>query len=224
MWPFQHPNANPVLRNYQDKTPRRPARQTPLAGQRLVALDLETSGFKVGSDLVLSVGAVVFECEEIQLTGISHWIVLHERTPVNEATAVHGILPSQSGRGEPEGAILESLLGVLEGAMIVGHHVGFDAAMLDHALQRIFGIKLRNPLIDTAHLVMRNVDAFHRTRYSNQRPPTLDEVCTKLGIPITDRHTAAGDAFTTAQLFMFLCAKMRQKLGRPLLTGDLPFL
>jgi DNA polymerase-3 subunit epsilon len=95
--------------------------------------------------------------------------------------------------------------------------------MLDDALRRTFGIRLRNPLVDTARLAMSTIDAFHQTGYSNQRPPTLDEVCAKAGVALIDRHTAVGDAFTTAQLFLFLCAKLKHMLGRELIVDDIPY-
>ncbi len=220
IWPFRISHENPVVRQYLAGTRRRWASDTPLGSLPLVAIDLETSGFRVGMDLILSVGTVAFTPEGIQVSKISNWIVRHGHPPINEATAIHGILPSQSEAGEPEAEILTSLLPILEDAILVGHHVAFDVAMLDNSLRRAFGIRLLNRNIDTAHLAMATLDAFHQSGYSNQRPPTLDEVCTKLGVPMMERHTAAGDAFTTAELFLVLCAKLRQRLGRELTLGD----
>lgn len=220
-WPFRKPHGNPVVRDYLAGTPRSIPRDTRLNTLPLVALDLETSGFHVGMDLILSVGVVVFHNGEIPLSGISSWIVRHDHTPVNEATAVHGILPSQSGAGESEPDVLAAILRLLEGSILIGHHVSFDIAMLDSSLRRTFGIRLRNQSIDTAQMAMSQIDAFHRSGYSNQRPPGLDEVCARLGIPVIERHTAAGDAFTAAQLFLMLCAKLKQRLGRELTLGDL---
>lgn len=221
IWPFHKPHENPVVRQYLAGTGRRWSPETPLAALPLVAIDLETSGFRVGMDLILSVGTVAFQHGVIKVSGVSNWIVRHDRSPVNEATAVHGILPSQSGGGDPETEILNSLLPILEGAILVGHHVAFDIAMLDDSLRRAFGIRLLNRKIDTAHLAMATIDAFYQSGYSNQRPPTLDEVCTKVGVPMIERHTAAGDAFTAAELFLVLCAKRKQLLGRELTLGDL---
>jgi DNA polymerase-3 subunit epsilon len=118
---------------------------------------------------------------------------------------------------------MQELLPLLHGAVVVGHHINFDAAMIDRALRRRFDVGLRNPLVDTANLAQVAIDAFAKTGYANQRPPTLDEVCSHLEIMTMERHTAAGDAFTTAELFLLLCARMRQQLKRPLLVDDLPF-
>jgi DNA polymerase-3 subunit epsilon len=94
--------------------------------------------------------------------------------------------------------------------------------MLNAALKRHFHISLRNPVLDTARLAMSAVEAFARTGYPGQREPTLDEVCVQCGISPLDRHTAEGDTFTTATLFLALCARRQRQLGRPLRANDLP--
>jgi DNA polymerase-3 subunit epsilon len=71
-------------------------------------------------------------------------------------------------------------------------------------------------------MAQRTVEAFGVTAYPGQRPPSLDEVCEHLGLPTVERHTAAGDAFTTAELFLVLCARMQRLRGRPLVVDDLP--
>lgn len=54
------------------------------------------------------------------------------------------------------------------------------------------------------------------------RPPTLDELCGHCGIRAVDRHTAPGDAYTTAELFLVLCVRLQRQFDRPLTAGDLP--
>ena len=103
--------------------------------------------------------------------------------------------------------VLEELLSVITGRIIIAHHIGFDADVIGAALKRHWGLTLRNRLVDTAMMSMRDVDAFHQTGYANQRPPSLDEVCQHAGLPVMRRHTASGDAFTTGQLFLWLCSR-----------------
>jgi DNA polymerase-3 subunit epsilon len=150
-------------------------------------------------------------------------MVFQPEVAVNDAAAVHCILPSDTRSGLPEPLVIEQLLPDLQGSILVGHHVQFDAALLDEALRKRFQVRLRNPIVDTAKLAMIAIDAFAKTGYPGQRPPTFDEVCTHVGLEMIDRHTAAGDAFTTAELFLLLCARLRQRYKRPLVAGDLPF-
>ncbi len=222
MWGWFQRRAVPdFVAAYRQATPGKLNRQAPLHALKLVALDAETSGFDAAKDHLLSIGLVPIRQGRMEVSARRNWLVRQPHTPNNEAVKIHGIAPGESAEATPEDQVLRELLPELAGAVIVGHHIGFDAAVLGAALKRHFGLKLRNRLIDTALLSMRHVDAFHRTGYANQRPPGLDEVCQHAGLPIIGRHTASGDAFTTGQLFLWLCSRQRVRRGRELVVGDL---
>lgn len=206
---------------YREATPRRLDRKRAWSDLRFISLDAETTGFDPLKDRLLSIGTVPIQGGRIDVAGRRSWLVQQTDAPNNEAVKIHGISPAASEKGVPEAKVLRELLVELTGAIVVGHHIGFDAAMIGAALQRHFGARLRNPLIDTALLATRHLDSFHKTGYANQRPPGLDEVCTHAGLPIIGRHTASGDAFTTAQLFLWMCGRRRVRLGRELTAADL---
>ena len=220
-WFFLRPRE-PLAQAYRDATPRRVPGHRPWAELSFLVLDCETTGFRVGTDRILSLATMPVHGGDLRIGAATAWLVRQPGAALNAATAVHGILPSDTAAGDDERAVLAALLPQLHGTVLVGHHVGFDAAMLDEALRRHFGTGLRNPLLDTAELARNAVDAFGRTAYPGQRPPTLEELCAHFDLPPLDRHTAAGDTFTTAELFLFLCARLRRRLGRPLLAKDLP--
>ena len=219
---FQRRSRGPLADAYRAATPRRWPRQTPLEDVRWVALDAETTGFDRATDRILSLAALPLAPRSLRVAEMRDWLVYQENNSANEATAVHGILPSDSRGGQPEREVLEAIVPMLSGAVIVGHHIGFDAGMLDAAMKRHLGIGLRNQVVDTADLAMRHLTAFHQTGYANQRPPLLEEVCAKLGVEMVERHTATGDTFTTAGVFLLFLGRLRQKLGRPLVLADLP--
>lgn len=206
---------------YRDHTPGPLNRKASLDTLNFVALDAETSGFDTQKDHLLSIGIVPIRGGCMEIANRRNWLIHQAETPNNEAVKIHGISPAESARATPEAQVLSELLPLISGAVIVGHHIGFDAAIIGHALQNHFGVKLRNRLVDTAMLSMRHIDAFHRTGYANQRPPGLDEVCQHAGLPVMGRHTASGDAFTTGQLFLWLCSRQSVRLGRRLRVGDL---
>lgn len=220
---FSKHTLSPEAEAYLEATPKKPGRKVPFSELRFVVIDAETTGFDVKKDRILSLAAVPLRGREINIADVRAWMVFQTVSKVNAAAQVHCILPSDTRMGVPESTAMEELLPLLQGAVVVGHHIPFDAALIDHALRRRFGVGLRNPLVDTAELAMHTIDAFARTGYANQRPPTLDEVCSHLEIMTMERHTAAGDAFTTAELFLLLCARRSQQLKRPLTAGDLPF-
>lgn len=219
---FKRTELAPAAREYLDSTPVKVARKCAAAELSFVVLDAEMTGFDPQKDRILSVAAVPLRGGVLQLSELKSWLVYHSEAPITDAVRVHGILPADTRGGDPEPSVLEQLLPVLRGAVLVGHHVGFDVRMLNVALHRRFRIRLRNPTLDTARLAMQVLEAFRKTGYAGQRTPSLEEVCTLLDITPLERHTAPGDTFTTAELFLVLCAKYARELGRPLTAGDLP--
>ena len=206
--------------SYQEEIP---ARLSVENEPEFIVVDIETTGFDVLRDRILSIAvARVFDgiCEP---GSMQEWIVFQENAELNEAVEIHGILPSESSQGQAEEEVLKELVPILTGSIMVGHHVRFDAAMIHAALMRNFGMGFRNRLLDTALLSMHELDAFKQSGYSRQKPPTLDEVCAQMGINTIDRHTAAGDVFTTVQLFMTLLAKTRHRMGEKFDWKDLPY-
>ncbi len=223
MFPFLRPrHPNPLVASYHDATRAKLPPKTPLDTLRFLVIDAEATGFKLTQDRLLSLAALEVSDSKLQLSSLRSWLIYQPAVPLNEAVKVHGILPSETATGLPEAKVMEELLPLLQGTIIVGHHIGFDATLLDLALQQHFQTRLINPLLDTALLAMDELEAFRRTGYAQQRPPSLDEVCTHLGIETFERHTAEGDTFTTAELFLHLCARLRRRHARPLQTRDLP--
>jgi len=221
-WPLRKPPDDPLVRAYLAKTPRRLPGRTPLEAVRFVVIDAETTGFDTTHDRMLSLSAVPLTHLQIAVSAIRAWLIRQPAPTVTPAVTVHGILPSETADGSDEPEVLRELLPLLHGAVLVGHHVRFDAAMLDAALRRHFGVRLRNPFVDTALLAMSTLEAFRKTGYPNQRPPALEEVCARCGFDPVDRHTAVGDAFTTAEIFLLLVARLRHLIRRrPLRLGDL---
>jgi len=214
--------VDPVVAAYVEATPRRIADKTPLADPRFVALDAETTGCDPTKDRMLSLALIEVQAGRIQIAKSAAWVIFQQAAPMTQAVSVHGILPAETKAGLPEVEVLRELLPHLSGAILVGHHVNFDAAMLTSALQRNFRTSLQNPLLDTAKLAMETLDAFAKTGYLGQRAPSSDEVCAQSGIAPVERHTAEGDAFTTAMVFISLCARLQRRLERPLRAADLP--
>jgi DNA polymerase-3 subunit epsilon len=220
-WFNREPLA-PFAQAYLDATRPDVPRKTPLEALRFVVLDAETTGFAPDKDRILSLAAVGVQRSRLEIGDLRAWVVYQPAAPLTEAVRVHGILPAETAAGEPEAQVLAEFLPSLHGAVLVGHHLGFDLAMLNAALQRHYRLQLKNPALDTAALAQRTLEAFRKTGYPGQRAPSLDELCTHCGIAPLERHTAPGDAFTTAELLLVLLARLARQLGRPLVAGDLP--
>ena len=225
---FFHKSESPLIQNYLEATKNSRPWKIPLMANRFVAIDTETSGFEVGTDRILSIALFEIIGGQIDMAQSRKWIVFQHGITPTAATAIHGILPSETLEGMDEKKVLEELIPLLSGAVVVGHHICFDAAMINEAMTRHFKAKFSNRIIDTATLAMQELVAFHQSGYENQRPPSLDEVCSQLNLPVVARHTAEGDAFTAAEIFLLLCGRIRRRLlRRPVhrrdpLVRDLP--
>lgn len=211
----------PLVQAYLVQQRRRP-RRAEIGNETLLVLDAETTGFNLATDHLLSLATIEIRNREIGIGSARQWLIYQPGAALNEAVEVHGIMPSETAEGNPESEVIREFLPVAADRILIGHHIRFDGAMLSGAMKRHLGIRLKNPVVDTAVLAMRELVAFRKSGYPNQRPPSLDEVCSQLGIEMIDRHTATGDAFTTAEVFLLLCARLRRRLKRPLQYRDLP--
>ena len=185
--------------------------ETPIDSVRFVVLDSETTGLNPRVDRIVTIGAVAVRDGEIVIgDSFSALLKVTQNTP---AVSVHGITRDQSRHGIEEPQALEALLEYLRDGVIVGHHIGHDVATLDAAYTRHWGMPLYNRSLDTMDLTLH----LERAGAFSGRPPirrfTLDALCALFGVIPHDRHTASGDAFITAQVFLRL-VRLASRSGR----------
>lgn len=204
------------LQRYADQMEHLRRLDTPMSSLRLVVLDTETTGLNVHRDHLLTVGAVVIQGGEIRLGESLEIFVSHEEPVPMRGSEVHGLTLSDFAQGIPPIKALAEVLDFLGADILVGQHIGFDAAMLEQTVSRLFmpGFQLFNHRIDTATLAYK-VEHPSAWRQEMLQPSlyNLDALCDRYQIPVIDRHTAWGDALATAELFLKLSHKM-EKQGR----------
>ena len=191
---------------------------SPVEQVRFVVLDSETTGFSPVLDRILTIGAVAVRDGEIRLD--DSFDALLRVTGDVGPVAVHGVTPDQTSRGYEEAEALERFLAYLRDGVIVGHHIGHDVSMLDAGLERMgTDVRLLNRTLDTADLTLHLAQdgAFAGIRLPGHL--TLDTLADLFGVIPHDRHTASGDAFITALVFLRLL-KLASKHGRTAL-GDI---
>lgn len=174
-----------------------------------VVLDTETTGLDPRYDHVLSFGAVKVKGYNIRVdTALEIYLEAPKRN--KDAVQVHGILDSNEVC--PPTDFVRELLAYIGSDILVGHHIGFDLLMLVKTLKPFGFKKFHNPVIDTLHLSQRLEKGPHYDITPGKPGEhSLDNLCQKYGIPLDDRHTAAGDAFLTAHLLMKLLKIAEQK-------------
>lgn len=166
-----------------------------------VVFDTETTGLNPNLDRIVSIGAVKTDGKQLLTNEVFHRTIQVEKQS-QVGVAVHGIITSNADSHEKE--VLLDFLHFIGNRTLVAHHAAFDMTILNQALRRNFSLKLKNKSIDTAHLAIKKdhygriPDAYKSGDY------TLDKLIERYGLPNSDRHTALGDAYITALLFMML--------------------
>lgn len=172
-------------------------------------LDTETSGLDTGKDSILSFGALKIQHEKIMINQSVEWYPESDKSG-SKTAAIHGLIDIQNQLFLEEFA--RKFLSYIANTILVGHHVGFDLEMIKKTLSP-FGVEyFPNPVIDTFDLAIRlehgpqaDISRIKREDYS------LDTLCKRYGIEPDDRHTASGDAFLTALLFLKFLKIAKQK-------------
>ncbi|MBY0504656.1 MAG: 3'-5' exonuclease [Bryobacteraceae bacterium] len=187
------------------------AGDTPAESVRFVVLDSETTGLDPKRDKLISIGAVAVECGEIRLE--DSFEVLLRVAYNNSSVTVHGITRDEASAGFSEREGVEMFLDYLRDGIIVGHHIGHDLEALSCAMERHWGERMRNRSLDTMDLTLHlERDGAFAGREMAQGF-SLDGLCEMFGVAPHDRHTAGGDAFITAQIFLRLL-RAAKRVGR----------
>ena len=191
-----------------DGTPQDDARWDDV---RFVVLDSETTGLDPRRDRLITIGAVAVQGGDILLDDAFEVMM-----PVSYNTSsvtVHGITRDEARDGVPEPEALEAFLGYLGTGVIVGHHILHDITALNVAYDRHFGLELRNRFLDTMDLTL-HLERDHALPANTRIEGfSLDQLCQLFSVVPHDRHTAAGDAFITAQVFQRLL-RLARTAGR----------
>ncbi|THD65509.1 3'-5' exonuclease [Robertkochia marina] len=169
-----------------------------------IALDTETTGFDLKEDRILSIGALKIFNGRID-TG--NTLELHlSQTHFNPKTVpIHGIINQPNYKTITEKEFIEQLLKYIGNAPIIAHHASFDISMINAALIRNNLPTLKNKVFDTMKFYKRGL--ITSNFIDRDRSYSLDEVAEKLNIALKDRHTAPGDAYITALIFLKLWRK-----------------
>jgi len=173
-----------------------------IAQLEFTVFDTETTGLSIKDDYILSFGAVKIRNQAIQ---IETALELYPNSPKSgqKTAPIHELIEHENQLMIREFAAQS--LAYFGNSVLVAHHIGFDTEMMQKACKP-FGLeKLPNPMIDTMSLAIRLEHGPHADRSQfNPEHYGLDRLCARYDIITEDRHTAAGDAFLTAQLFLKL--------------------
>lgn len=168
--------------------------------KRFVVFSTETSGLDSEKDVILSIGAIGIEDEKIIIKDSFDITILQDK--FNPEIAIkNGILNTSEEKIAQEEAI-SMFINYLGNATLIGHRIHFDIAIINHALEKLNVGKLKNEALDVEIMYQKWQQLAEDKLFS------IDELATTFKISKSDRHTASGDAYITALIFL----KLKQRL------------
>lgn len=201
-------NLPEFYKEYKKKFQARKIKNMPLEDLRFVVFDTETTGFDVQNDRMLSIGAIGITGNVVDVHDSYEVFIKQDRFSA-ESVPVHGILKEGRHPRIEEAEAVKGFLKFIDNSVLIGHHVGYDLAMMNNALKRLNAPKLKNKALDTGLLYKKTI---HEVNILNRdKQYSLDELCADLKIDKADRHKAAGDAFITALAFLKIRGRLQVK-------------
>ena len=204
----QTKNHPPFWKDYLQQMAAVPAGNCMFDSIRYVSFDTETTGLNPKKDKILSIGAVAVKNWDIDIKDRFECLLNQSYTATADAIEVHGLLTKNNTNQVEEQHALQSFVHYLGNAVLIGHNVSFDVSIINHALFKYWGVKLKNKCIDTMYLANRLYPANHIMRPGDL---TLDKLGGDYKITLSDRHTASGDSFITALLFLKMSYQLQKR-------------
>ena len=175
---------------------------TPLIALDAAVIDTETTGLDPRSARVVELATV--RIVGGRLDGASFRRLIHPGEPIPPAAAaVHGIDAATVADAPSFAKVWPEFLAALGDAVVIGHTVGFDLAVLKSECERA-GLAWRPPqTLDTR--LLAEVAEPELAGFS------LESLASWLGVDVTDRHSALGDALRPRAYFARCVPKLRER-------------
>src|SRR2546421_7975188 len=165
-----------------------------------VVLDTETTGLRPGPNRVIEIAGIRMRGGEV-IDSFQSLVNPNRRLPpfIVQFTGITQEMVAGAPGAEQ---IFPDFLSFLDGAILVGHNVGFDIGFLSYEAQ-LLGYDFPIDGLDTIPLARRFLPTLRRFK--------LDSVASHLRITAANRHRAMGDARVTAAVFMKLLELAQQQ-------------
>ena len=185
---------------------------TPLIAVDAVAIDTETTSLDARQAWVVEIAAIRLAGGALDETASLRRRVRPPQSIPPSATRVHGIDDAAVRHEAAFAEVWPEFSAFIGERVVIGHALGFDLAVIKRECERA-GIALMRPrALDTR--LLAEIAAPDLAGYS------LDDLAGWLGVAVTDRHAALGDAATAARVFLALLPKLRDRGIRTLAEAE----
>ncbi len=163
-------------------------------------LDIETTGGKFNEEGITEIAIYKFDGHEIIDQFIS--LINPEREIQKFVVQLTGINNKMLRNAPKFYEVAKRIIEITKDCTLVAHNTSFDYRILSVEFERL-GYQFNRNTLCTVELSQQLI--------LNQPSYSLGKLTKALGIPMTDRHRASGDALATVQLFKILLEKDTNK-------------
>ena len=174
----------------------------PLIALDAVVIDTETTGLDPRKAWIVEIAAVQLVAGRLRPKAVFRQLIRPGEPIPNVAIGIHGIDDAVVADAPTFADVWRELSNFIGGAVVIGHALGFDLAVLKRECERAGIDWVRPRTLDTR--LLAEVAEPDLAGYS------LDNLAAWLGVDITDRHSALGDALACARIFLALLPKLRE--------------
>ena len=163
-------------------------------------LDIETTGGQFNEEGITEIAIYKFDGHEIVDQFIS---LVNPEKPIQPFVVKLTGINNAMLRSAPKFyEIAKRIIEITEDCIVVAHNASFDYRILRTEFTRL-GYDYIKPTLCTVELSQKLIPG--------QASYSLGKLVRALGIPVTDRHRASGDAMATVKLFKMILAKDKEK-------------
>lgn len=174
-------------------------------------LDIETTGGKYNEEGITEIAIHKFDGHQVVDTFIS--LVNPERKIQPFVANLTGIDSNMLRNAPKFYEVAKRIVEITNDCVVVAHNAKFDYRILQTEFKRL-GFDFERKTLCTVELskkLIPDLDSY-----------SLGKLCRSLGIPVSDRHRANGDAIATTKLFQLLLDKDLQKSILKTAVRDIP--
>lgn len=163
-------------------------------------LDIETTGGQYNEEGITEIAIYKFDGHEVVDQFIS---LVNPEKPIQPFVVKLTGINNAMLRSAPKFyEVAKRIIEITEGCIVVAHNASFDYRILQTEFRRL-GFDFKKPTLCTVELAKKLIP--------DQVSYSLGKLVRALGIPMSDRHRASGDALATVKLFKMLLAKDVEK-------------
>ena len=176
---------------------------TPLISLDAVVIDTETTGLDPNKAFIVEIGAVKITVGRVDGARTFRRLVRPPVPILAQSSAIHGISDGMVADAPEFSAVWSDFSAFVGDSVVIGHTLGFDFSIMQRECARSGIAWVRPKALDTQLLML--------VAEPNFGGLSLEQLANWLGVELTERHSALGDALTTAHVFRALVPHLRTK-------------